>query len=975
MGGILALAIWLLLVFLPAFGAGLGLDFYFSAYFLQSRIGIEPQLYTELQFFSEDLDEKTYIQEKLEAFDRQNHFVTSDKLPSHDVIERLQNGDAALIRQNLEKQLKFPVMAVFACNADSQNVSFNQNQKIAVFGEPSLAFIRRMFWLFNEQENSPAIFPNAIKKAFPPGTNLSDRTLQKNYSVNFLQKLFATAFAPKIEAGVIHETVGAKIGRTGNLFFYYSRARGAQHNLAAYIAVFRLQDIPEKLITDFAVGRTVNPELVRRLGFSSTRLPQPDDFNNHELSGFRQEDERYSLMAILPQVPMVRRIQKGTIFPGDFSSFNGKTAVIEVNIPNSLLQHPLQKFSRQIKFLIMLLSLFATVILLRLWLFGFAFKASISLKIALATIFCSLLPISGLFIFSGAYQEYQRRLDVEAVRRFIETRALLLQGKLADELSRYKSNTDALSALIVEKDNFEEAFLERLFSEWCRENAAVGVLFQKFDRKSMYYIVPEFRNDPEFISLWELKKIFFKSVIEFIFSSPIFSSTSESYSTVLTEGTNNAPSVHTSLISDGELINISRFSFDSRMSGKLVKKGDSGKTMPFAYLGVDYSVEKVFENSYSRLLKDFSFQDEFANHKTDVALFKISGNDIKAIESCYSPNINPDLLIKQIKQLGRIRKNLLKSHRDQEKQYHSIFLFSASLPYVTVVQASQPLQPAHDFFRLALLFYPLLVLAASLLFSQIFFVQPSRQLHLGLSEIAEGNLQKKIEIISYDEFMQLSEDLNLMTKSLLEKEQLEKFVSPDVIREINRHTEAEMLPGGEKISATVLFSTYRAIARDASSDAIVMVERLDLFLGICNSICSNNHGIIDKIIGNTIMMVFRGEFTGASHAERACRAGLQIHQAMLNNDSFKCRCCSGISSGIVVSGKIGSVTGKLDFTVIGDTANTAARLKSLAEKLDGSNVIISQSTAAQVGDEFKMKELEPVGLKGKQGKHRTWAIS
>lgn len=447
--GALMLTTWLLLVLIPAFSARLGLDLYFSSFFLQNRIRNEAKLFTEIQHFTEDLDERSYLSYQLENFDRQNHFVDFSELPDSSTLEELQTSNADSIRVKLEQHLKIPILAIFASNIDSQNVSFSRNlQIVSKMGIPSKALLRRMFWLLNDQENSLPFQSKNFHRAFPAETDLNSQLLRKNYSVIFLQMLFGTIYPPIVEPGKIHETVAGKIGPTGNIFFYYSRSRmvngDKKHNLGSYLAVFRLQDIPEKLISDFATNRSVFPEFKRKIGFSAIPLNQPDNFADIDLSRFYQLNDRYALKTLLPNVPMVRRVQQGTIFPRELSSFSEKTSLIEVSIANEILHHPFKCYERQVHFAILLLSMVITAFMMRLWLFGFSFNASVAMKVAFATIFCSFLPIIGLLSLSVVYQDFQNQVETESAHRFIETRAALIQKKLIEELDSYQKNTDQL---------------------------------------------------------------------------------------------------------------------------------------------------------------------------------------------------------------------------------------------------------------------------------------------------------------------------------------------------------------------------------------------------------------------------------------------------------------------------------------------------------------------------------------------------
>ncbi|GEM_PF-5426124 len=84
-------------------------------------------------------------------------------------------------------------------------------------------------------------------------------------------------------------------------------------------------------------------------------------------------------------------------------------------------------------------------------------------------------------------------------------------------------------------------------------------------------------------------------------------------------------------------------------------------------------------------------------------------------------------------------------------------------------------------------------------------------------------------------------------------------------------------------------------------------------------------------IDKTLMIVFRNDSQNPGiHAISACRTTFELRRLFADRHSANCfdlHC--GIASGSVISGKIGAKTGKLDFTVIGDTVNMAARIKSI----------------------------------------------
>ncbi|MDT8299674.1 MAG: adenylate/guanylate cyclase domain-containing protein, partial [Spirochaetaceae bacterium] len=109
--------------------------------------------------------------------------------------------------------------------------------------------------------------------------------------------------------------------------------------------------------------------------------------------------------------------------------------------------------------------------------------------------------------------------------------------------------------------------------------------------------------------------------------------------------------------------------------------------------------------------------------------------------------------------------------------------------------------------------------------------------------------------------------------------------------------------------------------------------------------------------------------TDEEDAILAVKSALMIHELVrskdrtfFRGDAEKLKISIGMASGPLVAGNVGS-SRRMDYTVLGDTVNTAARLESVAT---AEEIIITQSTRDLLGDHFKLEERKPVKVKGKE---------
>jgi len=225
-------------------------------------------------------------------------------------------------------------------------------------------------------------------------------------------------------------------------------------------------------------------------------------------------------------------------------------------------------------------------------------------------------------------------------------------------------------------------------------------------------------------------------------------------------------------------------------------------------------------------------------------------------------------------------------------------------------------------------------------------------------EDLELTIEKTIKHVS-----QLKETL----KAIKENNILKMYVDENVLKFMGSREYEDSIMQNETIDATVVFIDicgFTAITEVEPANTVVQMLN-DYFDVIVKGIIAQN-GHVDKFIGDAVMAVFRGKH----HLDRAIDASLTVrdHIAQLSTQliqsNFKAALSIGIASGELISGNIGSANlRRLDYTVIGDVANTASRLQSAA---DSNQIVISENAYLQIKDSFNCKKIGEVNLKNKQ---------
>lgn len=244
--------------------------------------------------------------------------------------------------------------------------------------------------------------------------------------------------------------------------------------------------------------------------------------------------------------------------------------------------------------------------------------------------------------------------------------------------------------------------------------------------------------------------------------------------------------------------------------------------------------------------------------------------------------------------------------------------------------------------------------------------------------VAAGDYATRLPVVRRDEFGALAQAFNSMSEGLAERDRvrdlLDKNVSPEVAARLLRDGAAL---GGEEREVTVLFADIRGFT--TLSERLppqALVALLNRFFERASRAVEGERGIIDKYIGDAVMALFGAPLALDNAPDCALRAACALRSAVaaLNDELAReghppLGIGVGVNTARVVAGNIGS-SRRLNYSVIGDGVNVAARLQSLTRVPEhAADVLLSESTRCALKHPWPLRSIGPQSVKG-----RTQAI-
>ena len=431
------------------------------------------------------------------------------------------------------------------------------------------------------------------------------------------------------------------------------------------------------------------------------------------------------------------------------------------------------------------------------------------------------------------------------------------------------------------------------------------------------------------------------------------------------------------------------------------------------YVTVTYSTVAVYvatvysDNDYKNLeyvlfalvFFDNELKPRICNLRNDIFPLKFhiaSGSKSKYLYSFYSPNleVGKDFFYDYNSQ----RNNILNEKEDfetlKELGFISSYINTSYLPVSIstelhgkhLIEARQGYKISDNIYAALASEYPIKMKALSnlpifssiIIFSILFIylivqtiindlLLPVKRLMEGAKSVEKGDYSFRTEFCRGDELGALCDSFDKMLKGLEEKQLMNRMVSKTALSVASGYSETT----SKKENIVLLYIAvpqFDIIMNSTSPDKLF--ELLKKQIATISEIIINAGGDIDKIMGEKLLIAFH--INNKNLKEVSINAA-RIAHLIATNDKLCFNVGVGVNCGQVISGYLG-VGEKRDFTIIGDPVNVAARIESLAEKLDNNRCLISETLYEQISEQTDAKLYGEVELKGKSQPMKVYRL-
>jgi adenylate cyclase len=255
-------------------------------------------------------------------------------------------------------------------------------------------------------------------------------------------------------------------------------------------------------------------------------------------------------------------------------------------------------------------------------------------------------------------------------------------------------------------------------------------------------------------------------------------------------------------------------------------------------------------------------------------------------------------------------------------------------------------------------------------------LQPIRDLAQGTERVAAGDYSQRLPVVQDDDLGALAASFNRMQAGLAERRRLQAafgtYVDPALAARLLE--QGDDVFSGERREVTVMFVDVRDFTPFAEANtAEDTVARLNALFAIVVPAVVDAGGHVNKFLGDGALAVFGAPNDLADHADAAVTAALLIQRLVAERFHGELRIGIGINTGVVIAGTIGGGS-KLEFTLIGDTVNVAARVEQLTKTTHDAILLTQQSVDALASRPPELADRGSYALKGKSAATQVFGL-
>lgn len=942
--GLVALFSWIFLVVMPSFIFISSLNKMNEITREDNEINCKSSLIKELERYKKDIELDEYLavicRKVIDSCKSNNRIINPEY-----VIENLA-------KHNIEPAL------VVTHGTDSQNLKFwysseLKNKKINL----SRYFTEQLIIATNRQYKHSYYNKKLQNKYRKKYTKKVLTKIIENNNI-FLKKKLSLSTAANLKDGEVHKSLSGLLKEQVYINYISLKQETNEKNYikGGFFIVIKASQVNVKTMMKTVSESSTDNRIIRDFSVFSKNLNNFGESELYKISSFTVNNTGVHLSSPLPPNILVNIAQEGGIFPKHYKHVVNHLPLMKVTMPKAVLSSTLHQYTKIIYMLIKLFIIIGGIVFLRSFLFGLEFNISIRNKLIIGIVTVLIVPILLLMFSISIYADMSFKAyksDKKAdLRRLCENAQIQFNNFLKKKQLEVVNLSNKIKNFPkdLNNENMWHKLTDKIVGQWLKKNGAIESVistqlnqFVKLKNKSIH------NKEKLLFEIEKLRKALFSTLGEIARRGNV----NNKYSYI------SRPIMNILSINSGMFFSPERLTSNAVFSTvKLISK--LGKSI--GIISIRFSKKALIDE----FMKDYYKHNLNNKKQIQLSFFNINKPD-NTIRKAYGKTAFSKLDLNNIQQTVHMQSSNSWESEIANSLHLNVTRYILPYPFLIAVSTTTEAKNSEILWGIAIIVY----LIAFVIFIYIVFgktyLEPIFNFTNLSRQIDKGQYDYKVVSSSIVEFNQLKLAFDNLTEGLKQKQALSRFVSDDVINDVES---SEIInTGGEQIEATILFVSISKFSNFVKTNSPQNIRLLmNKFMTLSEITVTKYNGVIDKIIDGSLMLIFMQK----SHVLDAAQTADEIcKKAQLNEFVAK----AGFATGNVIYGKIGSRIGRLDFTVIGDTVNMAARLKSEAEKCaNETGIIIAPSSIRKIKGKAKLKFIKRTHIKGKSREYPLYEL-